>query len=149
VRLLVQQGRIMAIKGNMLTDVALPGVAQAARRLGVPIRVYYPSNAEENWPLTGQYAANVLAFPFDERSVTLRTIFAARWPRELTDGQWHYLVQGGLDFQASLRTRRRLRSRWFMQDAVPTSNPKLSAVHLSPAAGGAPAALADQGAKER
>lgn len=145
VRLLVQQGRIAAIKGNMLTDVALPDIARAAERLGVPIRVYYPSNAEEKWPLTGQYAANVLAFPFDERSVTLRTIYAAAWPRRQTDGQWHYMVQGGLGYQASLRHGRRRRSRGFLLDAVLTGEPKLSAVQLSPAAPDDAAAAAPAG----
>ena len=37
--------------------------------LGVSVRVYYPSNAEEMWKFTPQYRTNVTSMPFDEQSV--------------------------------------------------------------------------------
>lgn len=98
VRLLFQQGRIIAIKGNMLTDKALPSIARAARAVGVPIRVYYPSNAEEQWmKLPPQYRENVRQLPFDERTVILRTLFSKKF--QTSSSRWHYVIQGGLHAQ--------------------------------------------------
>ena len=101
VRLLFEQGRIIAVKGNMLTDKALPSIARAARSLGVPIRVYYPSNAEEQWKqLPPQYRENVRQLPFDERSVILRTLISRKFHK--SDSYWHYIVHGGLHAQEHL-----------------------------------------------
>ena len=102
IRLLFEQGRIISIKGNMLTDKALPSIAQSARSLGVPIRVYYPSNAEEQWKqLPPQYRQNVRQFPFDERTVILRTLFSKQFHKS-TSSRWHYIVHGGLHAQEHL-----------------------------------------------
>ena len=101
VRLLMQQGRVIAVKGNMLTDKALPSIARAAKSLGVPIRVYYPSNAEEQWKqLPQQYRDNVRQLPFDERSVILRTLITKKFHK--SGSYWHYLVHGGLHAQEHL-----------------------------------------------
>jgi hypothetical protein len=101
VRLLMQQGRIVAVKGNMLTDKALPSIARAAKSLGVPIRVYYPSNAEEQWKqLPQQYRDNVRQLPFDERSVILRTLITKKFHK--SGSYWHYLIHGGLHAQEHL-----------------------------------------------
>jgi formylglycine-generating enzyme required for sulfatase activity len=101
VRLLFEQGRITAIKGNMLTDKALPSIASAARSLGVPIRVYYPSNAEEQWKqLPPQYRQNVRQLPFDERSVILRTLITKKFHK--SGSRWHYVIHGGLHAQERL-----------------------------------------------
>ena len=101
IRLLLEQGRIVSIKGNMLTDKALPSIAKAARSLNVPIRVYYPSNAEEQWKqLPEQYRQNVRQFPFDERTVILRTLFSHQFHKSTS--RWHYIVHGGLHAQEHL-----------------------------------------------
>ncbi|WP_309890358.1 SUMF1/EgtB/PvdO family nonheme iron enzyme [Archangium sp.] len=101
VRLLMQQGRVIAVKGNMLTDKALPSIARAAKSLGVPIRVYYPSNAEEQWKqLPQQYRDNVRQLPFDERSVILRTLITKKFHK--SGSYWHYLIHGGLHAQEHL-----------------------------------------------
>jgi formylglycine-generating enzyme required for sulfatase activity len=98
IRLLMTQGRIQSIKGNMLTDRALPSIALSARALGVPIRVYYPSNAEEQWKqLPAQYGVNIRALPFDDDSVVLRTLVTRQF--HTSSSKWHYLVHGGLHFQ--------------------------------------------------
>jgi formylglycine-generating enzyme required for sulfatase activity len=101
VRLLFEQGRITAIKGNMLTDKALPSIARAARAIGVPIRVYYPSNAEEQWKqLPPQYRENLRQLPFDERTVILRTLFSKKFHK--SGSRWHYVIHGGQHAQAHL-----------------------------------------------
>ncbi|MFY0522021.1 SUMF1/EgtB/PvdO family nonheme iron enzyme [Archangium gephyra] len=101
VRLMFEQGRIITLKGNMLTDKALPSIARAARAVGVPIRVYYPSNAEEQWKqLPPQYRENVRQLPFDERSVILRTLITHKFHK--SESYWHYIIHGGLHAQAHL-----------------------------------------------
>lgn len=101
VRLLHRQGRIVALKGNLLTAVALPSIAAAARKLGVPVRIYYTSNADDQWPLNQAYRDSLLALPMDERSVMLHTTVPAGRGKTLHD--WDYVVQGGLDVQRRLR----------------------------------------------
>ncbi len=98
IKAMADQGRTRVLKGNMLTDKAMPSIAKAAREMGVTIRVYYPSNAEEQWKnLPQQYRDNVIALPFDERSVILRTIFNKRYHQ--AESKWHYIVHGGLHAQ--------------------------------------------------
>lgn len=128
VRLLVLQGRIQSIKGNMLTEKALPSIAASARALGVPVRVYYPSNAEEMWNFVPQYRANVAAFPFDEQSVVLRTLFNKRGPWDDQHRYWHYVVHRGLDAQKTIADERCTSTRMMMRARRSTKDPILSAI---------------------
>jgi hypothetical protein len=84
------------LKGDMLASSTMQGIGDAARALGVTIRVYYPSNAPECWPWTKQYKKNVLALPFDDQTVVLQTLSGVRpgFPAR-TKGYWHYNVQSG------------------------------------------------------
>jgi len=100
IRTLYLQGRILALKGNLLTAIALPSMARAARKLGVPVRVLYTSNADDQWPITDTFRDNVRAFPFDGRSVVLRTTLPGG--HKHTIGQWDYVVHDGRDAQRRL-----------------------------------------------
>jgi hypothetical protein len=128
IRLLVMQGRIQSIKGNMLTDKALPSIAASARALGVPIRVYYPSNAEEMWKFTPQYRANVAGFPFDEQSVVLRTLFNKAGPWDDQHRYWHYVVHRGVVAQRTIADEKYTGTRMMMRDRRPTKEPIVSAI---------------------
>ena len=102
IRLLYQQGRILPLKGNLLTDKILPSIAKSARSLGTTVRIFYTSNADDQWKLTPQFRANVLGLPFDERSVWLRTVY----PREKQRVKvlpWDYVVHAGLDAQRKIK----------------------------------------------
>ncbi|MFO0591975.1 MAG: SUMF1/EgtB/PvdO family nonheme iron enzyme [Polyangiaceae bacterium] len=102
IRLMYQQGRILPLKGNLLTDKIMPSIGKAARALGTPIRIFYTSNADDQWKMTPQFKANVLGFPFDTRSVWLRTVY----PREKQRTKvlpWEYVVQSGLDAQRKIK----------------------------------------------
>lgn len=102
VRLMYQQGRIAALKGNLLTDKIMPSIARSARSLGVTVRVFYTSNADDQWKMTPQFKANVVGLPFDERSVWLRTVY----PREKQRTKvlpWDYVVHAGLDAQRKVK----------------------------------------------
>ena len=105
IRLLYQQGRVELLKGDMLAKNTLQGIAASARKLGVTVRVYYPSNAPECWPHTEQYKNNVRALPFDESSVVIQSLSGVKTGFGRQKGYWHYNVQSGLE-QQELMSRR-------------------------------------------
>jgi hypothetical protein len=83
----------------------MQGIGAAAKKLGVTIRVYYPSNAPECWPHTSQYKKNVLGLPFDDRSVVLTSLSGIKQGFSRQRGYWHYNVQSGLQQQELMRRR--------------------------------------------
>jgi hypothetical protein len=102
IRTLYQQGRILAVKGNLLTEVALPSIAKAAKSLGTTVRVYYTSNADDQWSITDAYRRNFVGMPFDAETVWAHTVL----PRGKVHktGEWVYVVHDGLDAQARLKS---------------------------------------------
>lgn len=99
---LFAQGRVRAVQCDLLADRAMRSVGATARAMGVPIRVYYTSNAPSAWGgiMTPAYRENVRALPMDADSVVLQTLgFPTGFQQ---DGYWHYNVQGGLDLQRKL-----------------------------------------------
>ena len=73
-RSLALADRIIARKGNLNGDVTITGIAGTSKKMGVPVRVIYLSNAEEyikNY--SDQFKKNFIAMPTDEKSVLLRT----------------------------------------------------------------------------
>ncbi len=102
IRLLLGQGRIQALKGNLLTDKAMPSIGRSAKALGVPVRIFYTSNADDQWELPRQFQQNVLALPFDEHSVALRTVYP-RFKQRNRKLPWQYVVQWGPDLQERFR----------------------------------------------
>jgi hypothetical protein len=75
VRDMIRARRIRPMLVNLLERQGLIGIGQAARKLSVPIRAIYLSNAEEHWKkYTRQYRKNVLALQFDNKSIVLRTM---------------------------------------------------------------------------
>lgn len=97
-----EQGRVRTLKGDMLGPNAMTGVGKALTELGVPMRIYYTSNAPNAWGghLTPEYKRNSLSFPMDERSIVLQ---ALGWTNEFgQQGHWHFNVQDGPEFQRKL-----------------------------------------------
>ena len=101
IRILLQQGRLRALKGNMLATHTMQGIGRAARSLKVPLRIYYPSNAAEFWSFNGAYRQNVRALPFDDRSIVVQTISGMKSGFDQR-GYWHYNIQYGLEQQKLL-----------------------------------------------
>ena len=130
VRTMFQQGRIAILKGNMLTDKALPSIAASARALNVPIRIYYPSNAEEQWTLPEQYRQNVIGLPFDDKGLVLRTLFSKNWTNVKEKSYWHYIVQGGFQNQELMRQDGYDRTPKFMEFRRKTDHENLSIIGL-------------------
>ncbi|MBS0618227.1 MAG: SUMF1/EgtB/PvdO family nonheme iron enzyme [Spirochaetes bacterium] len=108
IRLLYTQDRIAIVPGDMLKDKSMRSIGKAAKALGVPIRVYYPSNAEEFWDYStndANYKRNVLSLPFDEASITFRSVHEYPWHpawRKGFKGFWHYVVHGAYNYQKKL-----------------------------------------------
>lgn len=100
---LFREGRVFAVRGDLTADRTMKDVAAALRRVGATIRVYYPSNAEQYFKYRGGYRDNVLALPFDEKTIVLRTIAKTSAPS--VDGRYHYFVQRGRDLQGWLEAR--------------------------------------------
>lgn len=74
VRDMVLGDRVRPVRVNLNEAAGMAGIAEAARKLGVSIRVVYLSNAEEYWDsYAEQFERNLGALPHDERSLVLRT----------------------------------------------------------------------------
>lgn len=125
VRAMITQGRMRAFKGNMLDVHTMRGIATSARKLGVPMRVYYPSNAHEFWPFTDAYRENVAALPFDDQSVVVQTISSVKTGFGQS-GYWHYNIQHGFEHQRLLRTRSITRERQLLTWRMRTTSPELT-----------------------
>lgn len=94
IRDLVVEGRVRPMQCNLLDAQGMKGVADVSRKLGVPMRVIYPSNAEQYWPFSQQYRENIAAQFTDEKSVVVRTLGIRPW-----NDDYHYLVQPAESFK--------------------------------------------------
>lgn len=95
IRTLWQQGRVRAVKGDMLGSAGMQGIGKAAREMGVPIRIYYTSNAPFAWGgmMTPEYRRNVQALPMDRHSLLVQTLGTRSGYGQTT--YWHHsLVRG-------------------------------------------------------
>ena len=104
IRALFKADRVRAMGGDLTGANSLQTAASAAKALGVPFRVIYFSNAEEYFNYSPQFVANVEAFPVEDRSVVLRTIYSKNWVH--ADQLWAYQVQPIADFKARLADRK-------------------------------------------
>ena len=100
VKRLWSTGRVHPIRGDLTQDTALSDVAAFSRSAKIPIRTLYLSNAEDYFTFdTRHYRDNILALPFDSRSVVLRT-------KPYNGDYYEFLYQSGQGFQAWLQTDR-------------------------------------------
>ena len=106
IRTLFQKNRISIQGGDLLKDKSLFSIGNAAKKLGVKIRVFYPSNAEEFWEFSPNYKRNISNLPFDEGSVTIRTVHEYPWQeadrKNGVAGFWHQTVHGAANWQKKL-----------------------------------------------
>lgn len=74
VRDMVLGDRVRPLRVDLNESAGMSGIADAARKLDVKIRVVYLSNAEEYWDsYAEQFEKNLAALPHDDTSVVLRT----------------------------------------------------------------------------
>ncbi len=98
VRNLILAKRVRPILGNLLDKYGLNGISEVSKKLEVPIRALYVSNAESYWPYDDQFRENIYNMNFDDSSLVMRT-FATK-PQ---NGDYAYGTQSGKNFQEWLR----------------------------------------------
>jgi hypothetical protein len=103
VKAMFATGRVRAMVGNLAGGASMKTAAAAAEALHTPVRVYYPSNAEEYFRYDKNYRENIRALPVDGKSVIVRTIYRKEW--EHAD-LWAYQVQPIADLQERLTVQR-------------------------------------------
>ena len=93
-----KNGHIVPVGADMLGSVALRSIGEQARKMDIPVRIFYVSNAPTAWgsQVTPDWRKNILGLPFDEQSVVLTTF---NWGGFEQTGYWHYNVMHGLLFQ--------------------------------------------------
>lgn len=95
---LFRTNRVFPVRGDLTADKTVKDVAEAARRTGLAVRTLYLSNAEQYFKYNDSFRANMLALPFDARSVVVRT--AGTRSAWAADGLYDYVVQSGANFRA-------------------------------------------------
>jgi hypothetical protein len=125
IRTLYEQGRIAILGGDMLAEKSMRAIGHAADALGVPVRVFYTSNAPTSWGgnITPAWRANVGALPFDDASVVLVTWNHGAFGQK---DYWHYNVQRALTYQSRLQ-RSGYTYMWQLAwDRIPGGDPDLT-----------------------
>lgn len=105
IRQMYQQDRIRVLFGNLLGNVTLRAIGKAAKKVNIPIRVVYLSNAEEWFFYRKSFRRNIRSLPMDKKSVIIRTMWEKNFQPRASD-DWQYNVQSGLHFQEMLKSRK-------------------------------------------
>jgi len=120
VRALHAGGRVVARTADVAGPGTFEGIGEAARGLGVTVRVVYLSNLEMFVANRPQLVANMRALPTDARSLLLRTAYHPRL-RSAPHDHWHYIVQPYPDYLARLATGRYLCANTITEDLIRTN----------------------------
>ena len=91
---LFRTGRVLPIRGDLTKYDSMQGIAKWGKEHNIPVRTLYLSNTEYYFNFdTSNYRNNILAMPFDDKSVVLHTI-----PHSGYD--YYYVWHSGANFQA-------------------------------------------------
>jgi hypothetical protein len=105
IKMLWANNRVFPVCGDLTADSTMLDLAAALRDTGMQLGVLYLSNAEHYFEFVPSYRRNIIAQPFAENGVALRT-------RQMTflgvpeDGDYHYNVHPGANFQAWMKNNR-------------------------------------------
>lgn len=99
VRNMVASKRVRPLAANLLDTTSVKAIGAASRKLGIPVRALYLSNAEGYWPYNDQYKANMAALHFDDKSLVIRTVVA----KISKNGDYRYNQQPALNYQQWLK----------------------------------------------
>lgn len=105
IKTLWANGRVFAIRGDLTADNAVREMGKALRETQRELGVLYLSNAEQYFDYTPAFRRNILALPFAENSVVLRTL---GWASQgFVEGEeYHYNRQGGRNFAGWMKLSR-------------------------------------------
>lgn len=148
VRTLHRSGRIVSRNGDVTAERTVRAIGEAARRIGLPVRVVYLSNAEQFFPYSDSFIENMRALPTDERSVVVRTLRHRRIANA-EDGRWHYLVHDFPDFLERLASGAYRRSFAFTADLLAAGRPYLGEDGISTMTRETPRAMLEEVRRRR
>jgi hypothetical protein len=95
VRTMIEQRRMRPMIVDLHAAEGVLALADAAKQLGVPIRVLYLSNAEQYWKrYPKQYRTNIAALGFGEQGIVLRTLLS-----QSANIDYRYNVQPAANYQ--------------------------------------------------
>ncbi|MDJ0763581.1 MAG: hypothetical protein QNJ97_11395 [Myxococcota bacterium] len=112
---LFETGRVFPVRGDLTAKTTMKAIASAVRKIGLTVQVLYLSNAEQYFKYTNDFKENMLALPFDNRSVVIRT--AATGDSKTPDRMYEYIFQTGENFHSWLE-HPRTRSVWRITGAA-------------------------------
>ncbi|TNE48858.1 MAG: hypothetical protein EP343_13295 [Deltaproteobacteria bacterium] len=101
IRRMFQTGRIRIMRGDLLLASSLRGIGNACRKMGIPLRLLYMSNAEEFWKYPENFRKNIRNLPMDKKSLVIRTRFTSKYGSRLD--AWIYILHKGLHFQKMVK----------------------------------------------
>ena len=101
-----QQGRVLAIRGDLTAEYTMLDIAKILKKLSVPLNVLYLSNAEQYFNLIPTYRRNIIAQNWGEKSYALRTLGWRILGYVEEDEKYHYNVQPGKNFAEWMRIAR-------------------------------------------
>lgn len=122
VRDLFRAGRVVARTGDLTGTTTVRAVGAALRKLGIPVRVLYLSNADQFFRYTEDFITNVEALPADDKTIVVRSIRNPELPNARRD-RWHYIVQEHADFLERLQLRYFRRSQVIVQELIDAGHP--------------------------
>ncbi len=115
VRTMWQEGRFQPLSGDLHGTQVLQGIATAAKRLKIPVRIVYLSNAEMYLPYTKQFITNMKTLPWDGKTLLVRTVRGKRYV--MKSDKWHYNIQPfGKDYLRRLSSGQYRRVHTLMKD---------------------------------
>jgi hypothetical protein len=103
IKKLSANGRVHAVRGDLTADQTMQQIGIALRDSDMKLGVLYFSNAEQYFEYTPAVRRNVLAQPFSDASMVVRTL---GWESHgFVDGEeYHYNIQAGLNFAGWMKT---------------------------------------------
>jgi hypothetical protein len=87
---LFKANRVFAIRGDLTGKNTLRGIGEIAKKMNLPVRVLYLSNAERYFDYSDDFRQNIQSMPFDGRSIILRTAGLGSWAN---GDPFYYLYQ--------------------------------------------------------
>jgi hypothetical protein len=129
IRELALRGRLLSRLGDLTGPRTVLQIADAAKRAGVVVRVIYLSNAESWFRYGPEFRRNMMALPFDDKSVVLRTVKSELLGYPSGD-IWHYTIQRAQHFCTNLALPAYRSVDVAMTDAALLSTKRLGLSHI-------------------
>ncbi len=101
IRELALSGRLVALLGDLTGPRTVLEIADAAQQAKISIRTLYFSNAESWFHYGAAFRRNIIALPFDDKSLVLRTVKSQLLGYPHSD-IWHYTLQRAQHFSTKL-----------------------------------------------